>query len=335
MPEPLAIAPASSASQGAEIDATRAAFFKQVYFQMLRIRLVEERIAERYPQQEMRCPVHLCIGQEAVAAGVCAALTREDYVMSGHRSHGHYLAKGGSLKAMMAELYGKATGCSRGKGGSMHLVDLEVGFLGATPIVGATIPIAVGTAFASLMRGESRVSVVFFGDAAPETGAFHESLNFAALKRLPVVFVCENNLYSTASPLSVRQPDGLELVERGRGHGVASEQGDGNDAVEVYERARRAVERARRGEGPTFLEFKTYRWREHCGPYYDNDLGYRSESEFQEWQGRCPLTRLKERLLGEIFPCFTPCRQAPRILIPRKKFFSLRTSTNTSTTSTG
>ncbi|MBI3320389.1 MAG: thiamine pyrophosphate-dependent dehydrogenase E1 component subunit alpha [Candidatus Omnitrophica bacterium] len=271
----------------------------RLHADMLRIRIVEERIAERYREQEMRCPVHLCVGQEAVPAGVCAALGTQDYVMSGHRSHGHYLAKGGSLPAMLAELYGKATGCSRGKGGSMHLVDVKAGFLGATPIVAATIPIAVGTALASALRGQSRVSAVFFGDAAPEAGAFHESLNFAALKRLPVLFVCENNFYSTASPLSVRQPAGREIVDTGCAHGVESHQADGNDAVAVYELARRAVEKARQGDGPTFLEFKTYRWREHCGPNDDVDLGYRTKAEVDAWKARCPIRRLEDRLLAD------------------------------------
>lgn len=276
---------------------------KQSYYQMLRIRMVEEKIAELYPEQEMRCPVHLCIGQEAVAVGVCANLSGDDYMLSNHRSHGHYLAKGGNLKAMMAELYGKATGCSQGKGGSMHLVDLSVGFLGATPIVGSTIPIAVGVAFGSVMRGEQRVTVIFFGDAAVEEGVSHESINFAALKKLPVVFICENNLYSVYSPLSVRQPEGREIFGLAKGDGVESYQGDGNDAIEVYTLAEQAVRKARKGEGPTFLEFKTYRWREHCGPYYDNDLSYRTESEFQEWKQRCPIERLKARLLRDGILC--------------------------------
>lgn len=270
-----------------------------LYYNMLRIRMIEEKIAELYPEQQMRCPVHLSIGQEAVAVGVCANLSREDYVLSNHRSHGHYLAKGGNLKAMMAELYGKVTGCSQGKGGSMHLVDLSAGFLGATPIVGSTIPIAVGVAFGSVMRGEESVSVVFFGDAATEEGVFHESLNFAALKKLPVIFVCENNLYSVYSPLSVRQPEGREIFEIARGHGIESYQGDGNDVVEVYSLAKQAVQKARQGGGPTFLEFKTYRWLEHCGPNYDNDLGYRTESEFQCWKRCCPIKKPKERLLKE------------------------------------
>ena len=181
----------------------------------------------------------------------------------------------------------------------MHLIDLTTGFIGATPIVGSTIPIAVGTAFGTLMRGEQHISVVFLGDAATEEGVFHESLNFAVLKRLPVIFVCENNLYSVYSPLSVRQPEGREIFRQAEGYGVKSYQGDGNNVIEVYQLAGEAVKRVRDGNGPVFLEFKTYRWREHCGPYYDNDLGYRTEGEFQEWQRHCPLDSLKARLLNE------------------------------------
>lgn len=273
--------------------------FRELYYEMLRIRMVEERIAELYPEQEMRCPVHLCIGQEAIAVGVCANLSGDDYVLSGHRSHGHYLAKGGDLPQMMAEIYGKATGCSQGKGGSMHLVDLSVGFLGTAPIVGSTIPIAVGAAFGSVMRGDPRVTVIFFGDGATEEGAFHESLNFAASKQLPVVFICEDNLYSVYSPLSVRQPKDREMVELARGHGVPSTQADGNDVVTVHTLAEQALRRAKEGGGPTFLEFKTYRWREHCGPNYDNDLGYRTEAEFEQWRQHCPVTTFRDHLLGK------------------------------------
>lgn len=270
----------------------------RLFYDMLRIRLVEERIAERYPEQEMRCPVHLCIGQEAVAVGVCANLTRADSVLSGHRSHGHYLAKGGDLQSMLAELYGRVTGCSRGKGGSMHLVDLSAGFMGATPIVGSTIPIAVGVALKSKLFDDGRVTVVFFGEGATEEGVFHESLNFAALKRLPVVFVCENNLYSVYSPLSVRQPAGREVYEVAAGHGIESSQGDGNDVLTVYQLSARAIEKARHGGGPTFLEFKTYRWREHCGPFVDHEVPYRSEAELEEWRTRCPIAAFEHRLLS-------------------------------------
>lgn len=270
---------------------------RRLYRGLLRIRMIEEKIAELYPEWQMRCPVHLSIGQEAAAVGVCAHLAPRDYVMSGHRSHGHYLAKGGDLKRMLAELYGKATGCTSGKGGSMHLVDLDAGFLGAVPIVGSTIPIAVGAAWGARMRGESRVVVTFFGEAATEEGVFHEAINFAALKKLPVVFVCENNLYSVYSPLSVRQPEGNEVFNLAKGHGVDSCQGDGNDVLEVYRLAGSAVARARAGEGPSFLELKTYRWREHCGPFYDNDIGYRTPEEFEVWKARCPVEGFRRRLL--------------------------------------
>lgn len=271
---------------------------KKLFYQMLRIRMLGEKIVELYPEQEMRCPVHLCIGQEAVAVGVCANLSLNDYVLSNHRSHAHYLAKGGNLMAMMAEIYGKETGCCKGKGGSMHLVDIPAGFLGAVPIVASSIPIAVGVAFGSIMHREKRVTVVFFGDGAVEEGVFHESINFAVLKNLPVIFICENNMYSVYSPLSVRQPTGREIFKLAAGYGVDSYQGDGNNVFEVHHMAEQAIRKARHGNGPTFLEFKTYRWREHCGTNYDNDLGYRTESEFQEWKQLCPLGRIKDYLLG-------------------------------------
>ena len=272
---------------------------RRLYESMLRIRRVEEKIAALYPEQQMRCPVHLCIGQEAVAAGACGALDREDYVFSTHRSHGHYIAKGGGLRPMMAEIYGKSTGCSQGKGGSMHLVDVAVGYLGSTPIVGSTIPIGVGAAFATFMKKEKRVTMVFFGEGATEEGVFHESLNFAVLKKLPVVFVCENNLYSVYSPMEVRQPSVREVFSVARGHGVECHQGDGNDVAAVREAVDRAVRKARRGEGPSFLEFKTYRWREHCGPNFDNDIGYRTVKEYEEWRKLCPLDAFERRYVSE------------------------------------
>ncbi len=269
-----------------------------LYERMLRIRLVEERIVELYPEQQMRCPVHLCIGQEAVSAGVCARLRNTDRVYSTHRSHGHYVGKGGDLKAMLAEIYGKATGCCRGKGGSMHLLDLSVGYMGSAPIVGATIPVAVGSALASRTSRTDEVTVTFFGEGATEEGVFHEAVNFAVLKKLPVVFVCENNLYSVYSPMSVRQPEGREVYALAAGHGLPSFKADGNDVAEVYRLAGEAVERARTGKGPSFLEFSTYRWREHCGPNFDNDIGYRTEAEYRAWRKLCPLERAERELRG-------------------------------------
>ncbi len=266
---------------------------------MLRIRLVEETIAARYHEQKMRCPVHLCIGQEAIAVGVCANLSKDDYVMSNHRSHGHYLAKGGDLKAMLAEIYGKATGCSGGKGGSMHLVDLKTGFLGATPIVGSTIPIAVGAAFGTSMKGENRISVVFIGDAATEEGVFSESLNFASLKKLPIIFVCENNFFSVYSPRSVRQPKERDNLSLANSLGIKGDRGNGNDVLKTYELTKKAAINIREGKGPYYLEFDTYRWREHCGPNYDNDLGYRTEAEYLEWRKLCPVEYFKGILKKE------------------------------------
>ena len=267
-----------------------------LYSQLVRIRHVEERIAGLYSEQEMRCPVHLSIGQEAVAVGVSAALDVDDYAMSGHRAHSHYLAKGGDLTAMLAEIYGKATGCSSGKGGSMHLIDRAVGFMGATPIVASTIPIAVGMAFAAKQRGENRVVVSYFGEGSTEEGVFHEAVNFAVLKKLPVVFVCENNLYSVYSPLEVRQPGGRRVTDVAAGFGITTESGDGNDIESVADIASKAVTRAKNGEGPSFLEFSTYRWLEHCGPNYDNDIGYRTEAEFLEWKENDPVRKYRELL---------------------------------------
>jgi len=265
---------------------------------MKRIRFVEETIAARYSEQKMRCPIHLSIGQEAVAAGVCLALNQDDQVFGTHRSHAHYIAKGGDIKAMIAEIYGKATGCSSGKGGSMHLVDLSVGFKGSTSIVGNTIPVGVGAALANRLHSNGKVCCVFFGEAAVEEGVFHESSNFAVLKKLPVLFVCENNLYSVYSPLSVRQPEGREIWKFAAGYGMPSAHGNGNDVFEVFEKAQRALEYIRGGHGPYFLEFATYRWREHCGPNFDNDLGYRREDEYLRWREKDPIKILQDELLA-------------------------------------
>jgi len=274
---------------------------QQLLERMHRIRMVEEAIAERYPipKQQMRCPGHLSIGQEAVAVGVCAALTSSDQAMSGHRSHAHYLAKGGNLAAMIAELYGKESGCCKGRGGSMHLVDLAAGFMGAVPIVGSTIPIAVGLAFAIHLQGGTRVVAAFFGEAATEEGVFHESANFASLHQLPIVFVCENNLYSVYSPMSVRQPAHREVYQQAVGHGIKASQVDGNDPQAVYDAAQEAVSYARSRHGPVFLECKTYRWREHCGHGSDNQIGYRTEAEFLAWKERDPITTLERQLEAE------------------------------------
>ena len=264
---------------------------------MLRIRVAEQAIADRYQtEKEMRCPTHLCIGQEAVPAAISAHLTKADLVFSGHRSHGHYLAKGGNLKAMFAELYGRETGCARGKGGSQHLVDLDCGFMGSAPILSSTIAVGVGAAWAAKLDRTDQVSVVYFGDGATEEGAFHESLNFAAVHALPVIFVCENNLYSVHSAMDIRQPAGRPIAALGLAHGMASATCDGNDIDQVFGFGAAAVDRARHGEGPALIECLTYRWMEHVGPGSDIGLGYRSEAELAEWQARDPLAHYRRNL---------------------------------------
>lgn len=267
--------------------------------QMMRIRAYEEAIAARYGEWKMRCPVHLSVGQEAVAAAAGCALTVEDLAVSTHRSHAHYLGKGGSGARMVAELYGKATGCCGGRGGSMHLIDRSVGFKGSTAIVGNTIPVGVGLGLALKLAGAPHLACVFLGDAAVEEGVFFESASFAALKRLPVLFLCENNLYSVYSGLEARQPKGRRLFELASAIGVPGSAWDGNDALGCWEAISQAAALVRAGEGPRFLEFATYRWREHCGPNYDNDLGYRSPAEFETWKARDPIPRLVSRVCSE------------------------------------
>jgi len=256
---------------------------------MLRIRLVEESIANKYSEQKMRCPTHLSIGQEAIAVGVCSNLTNEDQVLSTHRAHAHYLAKGGCLNSMLAEIYGKVTGCSKGMGGSMHLIDKSVGFMGSTAIVGNTIPVAVGLALAMKIQEKQLVACVFFGDAAIEAGVFYESVNFAIIHKLPVLFICENNLYSVYSGLEVRQPKERKIFKMVKAFGIETNHGDGNNVQEVSSYVKIAKDKILSGCGPQFLEFDTYRWREHCGPNYDNDIGYREEEEFLEWVKKDPL----------------------------------------------
>lgn len=262
---------------------------------MLRIRRTEEALADRYAEQEMRCPMHLCIGQEAIAVGICATLTDNDVIFSNHRAHGHYLAKGGNLNAMIAELYGRSTGCCGGRGGSMHLIDLDVGFMGATPIVGGTVPLAVGSAWAASLKEEKRVSVVFFGDGCFEEGVVHESLNFAALHKLPIIFVCENNGFSVYTRLADRQPN-RPIYRLAEAHGVTAYNGNGNDVEEVLSIAKTAVDNARQGRGPQFIELSTYRWREHCGPDFDDGLNYRSVPEIENGLKDCPITKFATRL---------------------------------------
>lgn len=267
----------------------------QMYSTMLRIRLFEERIVALYPEQEMKCPVHLCIGQEAIATGVCLNLEKNDYVFSNHRGHGHCLAKGSAMGPLLAEFYGKKTGCSAGKGGSMHIIDVENGILGTSAIVGGGIPMGVGAALASSLRKDGLVTVIFFGDGASEEGVFYESFNFAALKKLPVVFVCENNFYATNSPQAARQAS-CRISSAAAAFDAHGSCIDGNDVTAVYEAAQSAITQARGGGGPSLIEAITYRWKGHVGPGADYEQGCRPKEELFDWLDRCPIKTFKARL---------------------------------------
>ena len=255
----------------------------ELYRSMLRIRRIEEEIERRYHQDQMKTPIHLVIGQEATAVGCCAALTRSDLVYSSHRTHGVYLAKGGDLKAMLCEMHCRVNGCAASRGGSMHLIDKGVGMAGTSAIVGGAVPIAVGAGLAARMKGENRVVVVFLGDATTEEGVCSESLNFAALKQVPVVFLCENNFYSVQSPLATRQPPSRVIHTWAASHELPSTEVDGANVLAVEHAVRAAVDRARSGAGPSFIEARVYRFRAHGGSGDDTRTGYRHEAEPAAW----------------------------------------------------
>jgi TPP-dependent pyruvate/acetoin dehydrogenase alpha subunit len=256
---------------------------EKLYRSLYRIRRIEEEVVRVYPTDKVKSPIHLSIGQEAVSVGVCEALQTDDIVFGTYRNHALYLAKGGDVKKMIAELYGKATGCAKGKGGSMHLVDVTVGVMGGSAVVGTTIPQAVGFAFALKLQRSNRIVVNFFGDGAVEEGAFHESMNFAALKKLPIIFVCENNFYAIHSRQEARQspPDICTLA---RAYGMTAERIENNDVLTIHESITKAVGDLRTGAvGPRFFECMTYRWKEHVGPADDFQATYRSYEEARPW----------------------------------------------------
>jgi TPP-dependent pyruvate/acetoin dehydrogenase alpha subunit len=268
----------------------------KLYYQMLRIREVEENIASKYKEQEMRCPVHLSIGQEAIAVGLCQNLKKNDNIVTAHRSHAHYLAKGGSLKKMLAELYGKETGCAKGLGGSMHLIDIDAGVLAAVPIVGSTIPIGTGIAWANKLKRKKNVVVIFFGDGATEEGVFFESLDFASLHNLPVLFVCENNEYSVYSHISKRQSKKRSITKIGKSFGIKSFKLDGNLIEDIYLASKKIIEKIKKNPEPYLIELNTFRKLEHCGPNYDDDLKYRQESYLKHWNAKCPILNYEKKL---------------------------------------
>lgn len=253
------------------------------YTSLYRIRRVEEEIAKVYPTDKIKSPVHLSIGQEAVSVGVCEALDTDDVVFGTYRGHALYLAKGGNLNQMIAELYGKSTGSNKGKGGSMHLVDVKAGVMGQSAIVGTTIPQAVGFALAQKYLKSERVVVSFFGDGAVEEGIFHESINFASLKKLPIIFICENNYYAIHTHQDKRQSN-LSIWQRAASYNIPSERIENNDIFQIYDKVSQAVKSMRQGRsGPFFFECMTYRWKEHVGPNEDFHLGYRTEKEREPW----------------------------------------------------
>jgi pyruvate dehydrogenase E1 component alpha subunit len=268
----------------------------ELYRNILRIRMVEEAIASAYADQEMRCPVHLSIGQEAPSAAFSLVAERGDLAVSTHRGHAHYLAKGGDLGRLIAEIYGKATGCSGGIGGSMHLIDTSVGFMGTSAIVGNSIPVGVGLGLALKTRGIHQAACVFLGDGATEEGVFYESVNIAALRKLPVLFLCENNQYSVYTPLQERQPEQRRIVDVARSLGIRAQVVDGHSAQACMAVIAIELPAVRRGDGPALVEFTTHRYLEHCGPNDDEHLGYRKPGELQGWLDRDPIDTLDREL---------------------------------------
>jgi len=265
----------------------------EMYRKMLEIRLFEEKVFELYGQNLVPGTIHLYAGEEAVAVGVCANLRKDDYIVSTHRGHGHCIAKGARLDKTMAEILGKKTGYCMGKGGSMHIADFSIGMLGATAVVGAGIPIATGAGLSIKLRRTDQVTACFFGDGASNQGTFHEGINMAAVWKLPVLFVCENNLYA----MGTRQTQVMltkDIAKRAVAYGIPGVSVDGNDVIAVYEAAQQAVRRARSGDGPTLIECRTYR---HKGHSRFDPATYRSKEEVEEWLDKDPVRRLKNQLL--------------------------------------
>jgi len=305
----------------------------EIHKKIFLIRETEEKIARDYSNQKMRCPVHLSIGQEVVPAVLSHFLNDHDFAVSTHRGHAHYIAKNGNLEKMIAEIYGKVTGCSKGKGGSMHLIDKSVGFYGTSAIVGNSIPLGVGLSYNLVNSKNKNISIVYLGDGAIEEGVFYESLNFAAVKKLPTLFICENNLYSVYSSLKVRQPKNRNIKEMVKSIGIESLESDGNDIKKVFNTCKKGINYLRNNRKPLFILFNNYRWREHCGPNYDNNIGYRTEKEFKKWKKRDPLSisynllkRLKISKLEiskiekkEIFKINKAFRFAEKSKFPNKK----------------
>ena len=275
-------------------------FYESLFYQALRIRLVEERIIDLYPSDKIQSPVHMSIGQEAVAVGICEALDPESLLFGSYRSHAFYLAKGGDIHQMFAELYGKVTGCGEGKAGSMHLAAPEAGFMGSSAVVASTIAHAVGAALAAKQLNKDQTIVAVFGDGATEEGVYHESLNFAALHKLPLIFVCENNGLAVHSKLDDRQS--FKIAEHARAYGLeVSQCSDGQDFVKVHEAFSEVVAGLKQDGQPRYIEIQTYRYKEHVGPGEDHEVGYRSPEDLTDWQKKDPLIK-DQALVGRFTP---------------------------------
>ena len=291
--------------------------YEELFYKALRIRLVEERLIEVYPTDKVQSPVHLSIGQEAVAVGVCQSLRSDDLLFSSYRGHALYLAKGGKLPQMFAELWGKEAGVGRGKAGSMHLLAPEVGMMVASAVVASTISHGVGAALAAKYQGRDQVTVAVFGDGATEEGAYHESLNFASLHQLPVIFVCENNGFAVHSRLSARQS--YTITDHARSYNLPAVQCDeGYDFMRVHEAFSEIADRVRREKSPQLIEINTFRYREHVGPGEDYDAGYRSRTDLEDWQSKDPLIadtelieKYRPRILEEIDEAITFAERSP------------------------
>ncbi len=270
---------------------------KKLLKDMILTRSLEQMIADNYKDKEIRCPVHLSIGQEAISAGVSHAISKKDIIFSAHRSHSHYLSKGGSIRGLIGEIYGKVSGCAKGVGGSMHLIDLKAGIFGCVPIVGSTIPISVGAAWSNKILKKKSLTVVYFGDGATEQGVFYESLNFARIHKIPILFICENNFYSIYTDYKKRRLKKNNVTDVAKAIGVKSKTFFGNDVEKVYNESKKAVDYIKKNHEPILLEFETYRVYEHCGPNIDDNLNYRPKSEIKEWLKKCPLVLYKNKLI--------------------------------------
>ncbi len=266
---------------------------------MMRIRLVEEQISKEYKFNEIRCPTHLSIGQEATAVASGQALSKNDYSISTHRAHAHYLAKGGSLSSFICELYGKVNGCSSGLGGSMHLIDKSVNFMGSTAIVGNSIPIGVGLGLAIKKKRLKSIVCIYLGDAATEQGVFYESINFAVIHNLPILFLCENNFLSVYSELKWRQPNNRKIYQTVKGLGIKSLCNSSHDVLKIYKDIKYAINNIKKKNCPFFIELQTFRYFEHCGPNVDDHLKYRNEKKIEYWKKKDSIKILEREMVKE------------------------------------